>query len=251
MDLLKFSLGQNNSKLKKLEELTQKKLYTFSLLSGSTCLGANECLAWVEQLPNHTRRLVDGSEQKFRCFSASLEVAFPTVYNQRKHNTDLVKKCKTKKELIDLFEASLPQDAQIIRLHIGGDHLSQKYFDAWLQVARNHPKILFYSYTKSLPFWVKRKNEIPKNFSLVASVGGRWDSLISSEKLRYAKVVFSQEEADKLKLEVDWDDSHAALPKYRNKSFGLMLHNKQQPGSEAAQALKLLTKKKKTSSKKV
>lgn len=189
--------------------------------------------------------MVDGPEQKFRCFSASLELAFPTVYSQRKYNTDLIKKCKTKKEMVDLFEASLPKDAQLIRWHIGGDYLSQKYFDACLEVARNHPKILFYSYTKSLPFWVKRKDQIPKNFSLVASVGGRWDHLIESAKLRYAKVVFSQEEADKLKLEVDWDDSHAALPKYRNKSFGLMLHNSQPKGSEAAAALKLLNKKKK------
>ena len=188
--------------------------------------------------------MVDGPEQKFRCFSASLELAFPAVYNQRKYNTDLINKCRSKQEMVDLIEASFPKDAQIIRIHIGGDYINQKYFDAWLDIARNHPKVLFYSYTKSLPFWVKRKTEIPKNVSLVASVGGRWDKLIESEKLRYAKVVFSQEEADKLKLEIDWDDSHASLPKYKNKSFGLMLHNKQPKGSEAAAALKLLNKQK-------
>lgn len=214
------------------------------MLSGSNCIGANECKAWVQENPDGTKKLIDGPDQKFRCFSTSLEIAFPTVYNQRKHNTNLINKCKTKKQIFDLINYSLPKDAEIIRIHIGGDYISQKYFDAWLEVARNHSKILFYCYTKSLPFWIKRKNEIPKNYSLVASVGGKWDYLIKSEKLRFAKVVFSHEEANKLGLVLDWDDSHAALPKFRNKSFGLILHNKQPKNSEAAEALKKLNAKK-------
>lgn len=250
MALLKFSEGKNNKKLAKLEELTGKKLYTYSTLSGWNCPGASLCSARViETNGGKGRKLIDGKDQQFRCFSAQAEAAFTNVYNHRKHNHDLIRLCKTKKAVIDLIQKSLPSDAQMIRVGVAGDFQSQKVFDAWIEIAQKNPKIVFYAYTKSIPYWVKRIKSIPRNFLLTCSIGGRWDDLAKKHNLKSAQVVFSEKEAKDLKLEIDHDDSHAALDKYRNKSFALMLHSVQPKNSVAAAALKELNKsKKKTSS---
>lgn len=242
MDLLKFSEGKNNSKLKKLEDLTGRKLYTFSTVSGENCFGANECLAKVVE-KNGKRSIWNGPNQRFRCFSASLELAFPTVYNQRRYNTTLVNKNNKLGDLIDLIEKSLPIDARIIRVFVGGDYAKEIQFKAWMQVAKNHPKIWFYGYTKSIPFWVKNKKLVPKNFMLTASIGSKFDDQIISEKLRSAIVVGSYEEATQKGLEIDTTDEHACLPKYRDQSFALLIHNKMTPGTWGSIAMKELVRK--------
>ena len=63
------------------------------------------------------------------------------------------------------------------------------------------------------------------------------DHLIDKYNLKYAQVVFSEEEAEQLGLEIDHDDSHAYE---NNKPFALLLHGIQPAGSVASQALKKL-----------
>ena len=55
--------------------------------------------------------------------------------------------------------------------------------------------------------------------------------------LREAVVVFSEEEAQELGLEIDTDDTHAAS---YGGDFALLIHGTQPKGTEAAQALKTL-----------
>lgn len=243
---LKFSLGKNNSKLAKLEKATGKKVYSFSLLSGWNCPGANECFAKVV-MKDGRRKLKHGKDQKFTCFSAVEENAFTNTYKARKHNTDLIKECKTTKEIVALIKDSFPKDAEIVRWHVAGDWSSQKYFDAGLEIAKLYPYITFYSYTKSIPFWLARFDDIPDNFILTASFGGRFDSLIHKHGLRYSKVVFSEEEAEELGLKIDDDDTTASLPSKKEVNLALLLHGRQQKGTEAAEALKVLNRKKKGS----
>ena len=64
--------------------------------------------------------------------------------------------------------------------------------------------------------------------------------MIEEFGLRSAKVVFSQQEADDLGLEVDNDDSHACDPTRANQDFALLIHGVQPKGSKAAEALKIL-----------
>ena len=54
---------------------------------------------------------------------------------------------------------------------------------------------------------------------LQASYGGRWDSLIEEHELKFARVVWSPEEAEKLGLKIDTDDRLAAYP---GPSFALL-----------------------------
>ena len=132
---------------------------------------------------------------------------------------------------------ALPDDAGCVRIHVAGDFKLLNYFDAWLEVAARNPDRRFYAYTKSLPFWVKRLDALPPNFLLTASRGGKADCLIDEHGFREARVVFSEAEADALGLEIDHDDSHAALP---GPSFALLSHGIQPAGSAAGKAVRAL-----------
>jgi hypothetical protein len=134
----------------------------------------------------------------------------------------------------------MPKRAKMFRVHVSGDFFSQTYFDAWMQVATMNPDKRFYAYTKSLPYWVKRRDSVPSNFELTSSLGGREDELIDLNKLKYARVVLSEEEASSMKLEIDHDDSHAYDGK---ESFALLIHGTQKAGSKASVALSALRKK--------
>jgi hypothetical protein len=132
---------------------------------------------------------------------------------------------------------ALDETADIVRVHVSGDFFAESYFLAWMQAARNRPQTLFYAYTKSLNLWVQNRSQIPNNFKLVASQGGQWDHLIKEYGLRSATVVFTIEQAAKLGLRIDHDDS---LAYGSNESFALLLHGTQPKDSVAAKALSAL-----------
>lgn len=227
-DKLKF--GKGNAKL-------SKDIYTFSLPAGHSCPFAFECKASADR---STGKIKDGKDQVFRCFAASQEALYPTARSSRWHNYDLLRNLKTVDKMSTLIVDSLPAKANTIRVHVSGDFFSQVYFDAWMAVARIFPKKKFYAYTKSIPYWLERRDTIPENFNLTSSKGGRTDVLIDLNKLKYAEVVFTEDQAKELNLELDHDDSHAYNGK---KSFGLLIHGTQKKGSKAAVALKDLKKK--------
>lgn len=242
--MLKFSSGKNNAKLVNLAKVMgNKKVYTFSTMSGYTCPAAKECLSKVVET-NGKYAIKDGPYTLFRCFSATQEAVYPAVRRQRQHNMQMLLSCLKDKypteAIFNMFNNSIPKDAGIIRINVAGDIFNQSYFDALIKLAIYHPTVIFYAYTKSLNFWVRRLSEIPNNFILTASYGGKYDDLIAKHNLRYAKVVFSEKEANDLGLEIDHDDSFAAKIEKKNISFALLLHGVQPKGSDAAVALKEL-----------
>ena len=255
--MLKFS--EANAKTKKLykvealsEWLTNKrKIYSLDLLSGYSCPYANECLSKatptgeISDAGNPKLKIVDGKNTKFRCFSASQEVKNPNVYKLRKHNYDMLRQSNN---MDLLLMDSMPEDTGIVRIHVAGDFFNSDYMWAWWLTASENPDKLFYAYTKSLRYWYDVVLQMPilDNFILTASYGGSNDHLIDmtdgfhGEKLRSAKVVFSEAEAEALGLEIDHDDSHAAIPALRNQDFALLIHGVQPKGSDASKALSAL-----------
>lgn len=222
MQLLKFQQG--NAKL-------GKNIFTFSLPAGHACPFANECLSKADKL---TGKLTDGPNTQFRCFAASAEAVYPNVRIARWHNFDLLKKLNSVKAT-DLILASLPKKANIVRIHVSGDFFNESYFLAWLQVAKLKPEVLFYAYTKSLIYWVNYIKDIPTNLVLNASEGGKLDAQISEHGLKFAKVVYSPEQAEELGLLIDHTDEAA----YKTKeSFALLIHGQQPKGSKASQSIK-------------
>lgn len=220
-----ISFGQGNAKL-------DKRIATFSLPSGYSCPGAKDCLAFANR---KTGFIKDGQNTVFRCYSASQEALFPNVRRSRWNNLEALKG-QSRENMTALINACLP-DEKIVRLHVAGDFFSQDYFDAWLEVARLNPTKLFYTYTKSISFWVARIGNIPKNFKLNASFGGKYDELIKLYSLKSVKVVFSVLEAKRLHLKIDHDDSLAFT---QDKSFALLLHGTQPGQSLASKALSAL-----------
>ena len=241
--MVKFSAA--NTKLKKLYKVAAlakwldsgKKIYSFDLLSGWACPQADKCMSRAI-LVDGKRRIQDGPNTEFRCFSASQEVVYTNVYNLRKGNFDAIRAIIAKTDLTedqkiaevrDLLQSHLPKNAGIVRVHVAGDFFNRIYFRAWLQVIMDNPTILFYAYTKALNYWIDDMaivNTIP-NLVLTASRGGRLDSKIDEFQLREAIVLQDENEAADFNLEVDTDDSHAAIPDSRNKSFALIIHGTQ------------------------
>jgi hypothetical protein len=142
--------------------------------------------------------------------------------------------------MCDLFDFSIRKSLDPFRVHVGGEFFNQMYFDAWLEYAAKNPYRIFYAYTKSIPYWINRIDALPDNFSLTASYGGRADWMIEKYNLKYALVVDHPDDARKLGLEIDHDDSHAV--ENNNVSFALLLHGVQKAGSEASNALKRMDK---------
>lgn len=185
---------------------------------------------------------MDGPRQKFRCFSASAEAAFPTVLKARWHNLNILLNHGGAKAggLQKLIEEDLPRSAKTVRIHVGGDFYSQAYFDAWVNVASARPSIKFYAYTKSIPFWVKRLGDIPPNMVLTASRGGKYDKLIDAYGLKEAIVILDPEEAEAMGIEIDHDDTKAMTDDVQK--VALLIHGTQAKGSLAAEAKRNLDK---------
>lgn len=228
-----------NAKLANLAKRLGTEVYSFDMLSGVTCPFAQDCHAKVVIRADGSRTIQDGKHTLFRCFSASQEVAYTNVFLARQSNTDFIMPlaAKSPMQAAAALVDALPDDAGCVRIHVAGDFKLLNYFDAWLEAANRRPDIRFYAYTKSLPFWVKRLDVLPDNFLLTASRGGKADRLIDEHGFREARVVFSESEANVLGLEIDHDDSHAALP---GPSFALLIHGIQPAGSEAGKAVRAL-----------
>jgi hypothetical protein len=105
-----------------------------------------------------------------------------------------------------------------------------------------NPTILFYAYTKALNYWIDDMQFVAglSNLVLTASRGGRLDSKIDEFQLREAIIFATEDEADDFNLEVDSDDSHAAIPDNRNKSFALIIHGTQPAKPKVKKAKKEL-----------
>ena len=233
-----LTFSQANAKLVAMAKRLAKRIKAFTLPSGWTCPAAKDCLSKADR---ETGKITDGPDTIFRCFSASSEAQYKNTRNMVWRNFDAIRTSKGDDlELADLLQSQLPKAFDILRIHVGGDFFSQKYFDAWLEVARRMPEKHFYAYTKSLNFWLKRVDEIPPNFALTASRGGKYDDLIVEYGLKCAEVVYDEAEAEAQGLEIDHDDYHAAFGK---ENFALLIHGTQPKGSMASQAVQELKRK--------
>jgi hypothetical protein len=230
--IAKLKFNRRNSKL--------DDIITLSLPAGYSCPFAKDCRSCSIKNPRKRhdigdkRKFIikDGKDSKFRCYTAIDEVMRPSVRSARWWNFFTLQEATSKgvAETADLIDSSLPHVTVGVptRAGVSGDFFNQVYFDAWLKVARRHPDRIFYAYTKSLPFWVKRLRTIPKNFKLTASYGGTHDWMIKHYGLRSVTVVKSPEEAANLGLPLDHDDSHAFGD---GGDFALLVHGQQPVGT--------------------
>ena len=67
-----------------------------------------------------------------------------------------------------------------VRVHDSGDYYSIEYARKWLDIARDNPDCVFYSYTKCVDMWhtLYDNNEVPENYRIIMSTQGSQDLLI-------------------------------------------------------------------------
>lgn len=186
----------------------------FNLPAGHTCPFADACLTRADRA---TGRLDKSLTPKFKCYAAVSE-RFPTVRDVRWNNFEALRTMQLS-EMVQRLSIALPRDAYLVRIHGGGDFFNQTYFDAWLQVVYDHPLRRFWTYTKSLRYWVNRIDSIPRNLVINASYGGKEDRLIEEYGLKYAKVFDTMQEIEESGLQLDIGDRLAMV---HGSSFALL-----------------------------
>jgi len=229
-DLLTFSHG--NAKL-------GKKTLIFSLPAGKTCPGALFCLSFAAVDENGKRHVVDGPQTQFRCFAATSEAQYDGPFYSRARNLQLIVDAIQSGGVDDAanlinnsIQSSRKKNTKLVRIHESGDFFSGVYLDAWIAVARINPDLKFYCYSKNLPLFLDAN--LPDNFFMTASYGGKFDHYIDAGVFpRYSKVVHTDEEAEAIGLEVDHDDSHC----FGDSPFALLVHSTQPKGSTYGKAV--------------
>lgn len=183
-----------NSKLKKTSEITGIKTYDFALPALKTCPKAGACRSF--------------------CYASKGAYLWPAAKNKHAENFERTKKVAFIHEMcneIDRF------NIEAVRIHSSGDFYSAAYLNKWLKIIKAMPDVTFYAYTKSLHLF--QGLELPPNFTVIYSFGGKLDHLIDVKKDRHA-IVYDETLPDGYSYANDND--HVALA--RNKKIGLKKH---------------------------
>ena len=85
-------------------------------------------------------------------------------------------------DILDEAVKNVTKTVAVIRMHDSGDFFKKWYAQAWMEVVKRHPYILFYAYTKSFPMF--KGMVIPNNFRVTYSFGGKFDSQIDGPNSR-------------------------------------------------------------------
>jgi len=241
-----LTISKQNGKLHEIADKLGWKhvqVVAVDLPAGFTCPAAALCQTFANR---RTGRQTKGKKQEFSCFASDLEARYTNVRNAHWHNFDCIRPLlRDVQAMADLIEASLfppihPKSrklpVKVVRIHASGDFFSKSYYEAWVEVTRRRPNVLFFAYTKEYPLM---KEYRPPNFALTLSKGGDYDDIARAEgyfqeeergddgKHPSCTVVKDAKEAAKLGLPVACatptspDDLEYIVA---NRSFAIILH---------------------------
>ena len=116
-------------------------------------------------------------------------------------------------EMMNEELAKAKYEKKYIRLHDSGDFFSIDYAIAWFKIMNANPQCTFYAYTKEVEmFKYTLKDQIPNNFILIYSFGGKQDHMIDKEKDRNADVYTDYERMiTEGYYDIERDDKLAAI----------------------------------------
>ena len=109
----------------------------------------------------------------------------------------------------------------MIRIHDSGDFYNVEYVKKWFEIMQSNPSVSFYAYTKMITLFESLKPELPSNFKLIYSYGGKEDAKIKATD-RHSKV-FETIEALKASGYVD-TSSDDLMALGSNPKIGLVYH---------------------------
>ena len=102
------------------------RVWTFSLPSIVTCPGAS---AWCRE----------------HCYARRLEQLRPNC--RRAYIRNLALSLEPDRFVAEVLQ-SLPEDAPLVRVHVGGDWYSPEYTQGWRRICEARPKSIFWAYTR-------------------------------------------------------------------------------------------------------
>lgn len=112
---------------------------------------------------------------------------------------------------------------KFIRIHDAGDFFSLQYAMDWINFAKENQHCTFYTYTKEVSLF-KSIGELPRNFIVIYSFGGKEDNLINKQVDRHSDVFPNYEEMIAAGYnDIEADDSQAAMNE--NHRVGLYRNN--------------------------
>ena len=178
---MKLNLLTQNTKIKDTSNALGVKVFNFSIpaykseTGKTTCPFADKCIKFCYAQKGNYKR-------------------WPSVINSMEKKYQLTKQ----DNFIELMNQEIKKKKpNFIRVHDSGDYYSPKYLNKWLSIAKDNPKVKFYSYTNSIKF-VKDLETIPSNFDFIFSDSGKQVNLIDKAKDRHTKIFDSIESLNKL-----------------------------------------------------
>ena len=201
-------LSPANAKLKKGFETEGYLAVSFGLPAVKTCPYADQCLKGC-YATKAFYRMSAAVAKRARNWKATLSNDF--IY---KMNADI----ETAKKKAERKGLKL-----IVRIHDSGDYFSQEYADMWKEISSQNSDVEFYSYTKSVKFFIKDYMRLPSNLRIIFSMGGKTDNLINKNIHRHCQIF---ETSTDLRFagyaDTSNDDSIAALAV--TKFIGIVYH---------------------------
>lgn len=101
-----------------------------------------------------------------------------------------------------------------VRVHDSGDYYSKEYAMKWIQIAKDNPDCIFYSYTKCVSMWheIMDAGLMPDNYRIIMSTMGKEDALIRPTDRR-AVIVKDKEHIVEGMIDGTGNDYHATYAK--------------------------------------
>lgn len=171
-------------------------------------------------LPAHWVELTDGT--KFNvcpnagacaafCYAKNGTYMFSNVKKSHIEKLELVLyKREEWKKLINEELLKPKYKNKYIRIHEAGDFFNLQYALDWVEIAKNNEQCIFYAYTKEVKMF--KRIDLPKNFIIIYSFGGKEDYLIDKEKDRHSDVFPNYDEMISLGYnDIAEDDKQAAI----------------------------------------
>lgn len=202
-----------NSKLKKTSKLNNKRVFNFGIIANislegkKTCPFAKGCL---------------GAD--YKCYAQKGAYSWPSVKNAYNKRYELTRRG----DFVAIMNGSIKKKkVDVLRLHDSGDFYSPAYLDKWVQIAKDNQDVIFYAYTKSIPFFKPSKKSsttflLPKNLIVIFSEGSSRDDLINTDQDRHSRIFNN---IDDLLAAGYADASNNDLNAITdNKKVGLVLH---------------------------
>lgn len=195
---MKNYLSMNNTKLKR-DGIAVFGIPAYKAQDGMlTCPAAKDCIKG--------------------CYARQGTFTWSNVNQAYENRLELTKQINFVDTIVN--ELDRRKTIKIVRIHDSGDFYNKEYLNKWLEIINKKPNIRFYAYTKMIPLFLGLK--LPKNFTVIYSYGGKFDSEIDTSKDRHSKVFNSLSELKKHKYSDVTTNDIKAMGK--SNKIGLVYH---------------------------